>query len=107
MKSGRFYVYAVELDKPHLRRPSVYVGSSALPPEERLRHHKRGGPSTSRHVRRDGVRLLPEAYWRLNAQPLRSRDEARQAEQELRRRFEARGWRVFGACRRHGTECLI
>lgn len=95
----RFYIYVVAL-RPKRRSndgaaPEVYVGSSALTPEERFLKHKKS-PRSSRHVRRRGVRLLPRFYEHLN--PFTSRGQAKHAEQRLRRRLEARGYKVYGSC---------
>lgn len=103
-----FYVYAVELRPLPGRGPSVYVGSSALPPPKRLHHHTDPEAGrrmfSSRHVRRRGVRLLPHLYEGLNPYP--SRADAKRAEQELRTRLEKRGYVVYGSCR-PGPECAI
>lgn len=101
--ASRFYVYAIELDRPG--PPSVYVGSSALSPEERFDKHKAGGRATSRWVRRQGVRLRPDLYAHLN--PLRSREEAHEAELRLRASLERRGWRVFGSCHPRKNGCFF
>jgi hypothetical protein len=104
-----FYVYVVEL-RPRsysgkTTKPDVYVGSSALTPRERFHKHKTE-PKGSRHVRRRGTRLLPHLYEHLN--PMRSREEAKSAEQKLRKQLEARGHRVYGACSaREERECWL
>jgi hypothetical protein len=95
---GRYYVYVVELDdavgpRRHPGYPSIYVGQSAVPPEERLRQHKAGYRS-SRYVRKHGKHLRPRLYRRFN--PLATRDEAVAAEQELARRLRNRGYTVYG-----------
>ena len=103
----RFYVYVVELDKSAIRsgprRPSAYVGSSAWPPEERLRRHKLGMLGTSRHVRRNGVRLMPEFYRDLNARGLSTRESAKAAEQAAARRLLSKGYKVYGSCVSRGN----
>ena len=98
-----FYVYVVELDRPGT--PCVYVGSSALRPEQRFRRHKAGGMTTSRHVRRDGVRLRPDLYAHLN--PFDTREDARAAEQQLGSYLRARGFRVFGSCTPREDGCFF
>lgn len=98
-----FYVYVVELARPG--PPSVYVGSSALPPEERFRRHKLGGMPTSRYVRRYGVRLLPELTARLN--PFSTREEAHRAELALRGVLRRKGYRVFGSCTARKDGCFF
>ena len=89
-----FFVYVVEL-RSLSGSPEVYVGSSAIRPEERFRKHKteRFG---SKHVRRRGVRLLPRLYAHLN--PIASRKIAQKIEKQLRRDLEKRGYEVYGAC---------
>ena len=107
----RYFVYVIELRKPLLRRtrassrPSVYVGSSALPPAARFKHHKTGALGTSRHVRRHGVRLLPRFYESYN--PLRSRQEAQDAEKAIRAQLEAKGFRVYGSCHPRRNGCIL
>ena len=109
--STRYFVYVIELRKPLLRRtrassrPSVYVGSSALPPAARFKHHKTGALGTSRHVRRHGVRLLPRFYEKYN--PLRSRQEAQNAEKAIRSQLEAKGFRVYGSCHPRRNGCIL
>lgn len=73
--------------------PSVYVGQSVAPPEERLRQHKEGYRS-SRYVRKHGKHLRPGLYRRFN--PMATRDEAVAMEQELTRRLRNRGYTVYG-----------
>jgi hypothetical protein len=97
MKTQRYRVYVVELRPLREERwTSVYVGSSALPPAERFRHHMGVGDrrAASGIVRRRGVRLRPDLYGRLPAFP--SRAEARTAERALRDRLRRRGFRVYG-----------
>lgn len=97
----RFFVYVVELDKPW----KIYVGSSALPPNERFGRHKLGGLGTSRHVRRQGTRVRPDLYAHLN--PLPTRQSARAAEQRLRAQLSARGYQIIGgSCRPHDDGCF-
>lgn len=109
MTVERYYVYVVELRPRGTRRagarPDVYVGSSVLRPEARLRRHLAGGEESSRHVRRRGLRLRPDLYASRN--PLPSRDAARREEQRLRRDLERRGHRVYGACSPDETACAF
>ena len=109
MNETRYYVYVVELEKPLLRRsrPSVYVGSSALPPDVRFRRHKTGALGTSRHARRHGVRLLPQFYEVHNRRNLRTRREAQDAEKEIRSQLEAKGYRVYGSCHPRKNGCML
>lgn len=104
----RYYVYVVDLDKSAIRsgpkRPSAYVGSSAWPPEERFRRHKLGLLGTSRHVRRNGIRLLPEFYERINMPPITTREGAKRAEQAVARRLLSMGYKVYGSCVSRGND---
>lgn len=97
MRDGRtYYVYVIELRSKDRNRPEVYVGSSAFSPKRRFLKHLRE-PRGSRHVRSRGVRLLPSLYEEHN--PLSSRLEAKRTEQRIRRALEAKGYKVYGACR--------
>ena len=101
-----YYVYVIELEprRSGSRKPEVYVGSSALPPSVRFVKHSRS--RGSRHVRRHGVRLLPELYEGLN--PLSSRREAHRFEHLLRRRLEREGYIVYGSCfKAESEECRL
>jgi hypothetical protein len=94
----RYYVYVVELDdtvgpRRNPRYPSVYVGQSAVPPEERFRQHK-DGHRASRYVRKHGKYLRPGLYRHFN--PMATREEAVAMEQELARRLRNRGYTVYG-----------
>jgi hypothetical protein len=93
-----YYVYVIELDdavgkRVRADKPAVYVGQSAVPPEERFDQHRRGYRS-SRHVRRHGVRLRPRLYRNYN--PLPDRDTALATETRLAERLRKRGFTVFG-----------
>jgi predicted GIY-YIG superfamily endonuclease len=95
---ARYYVYVIELDdtvgpRRDPRHPSVYVGQSAVPPEQRFQQHKQGYRS-SRHVRKHGKRLRPRLYRHFN--PMATRDEAVAVERELARRLRNRGYTVYG-----------
>jgi len=87
-----YHVYAVEL----VEARTVYVGSSALPPAERMGSH-RDARSGSRHVRRKGRRLRPDLSRGYGPHPTRA--EARRAEERLARALERQGFQVYGACR--------
>ncbi len=97
----RYFVYVIELRPLPGEERAVYVGSSGLPPRERLHHHQDPGAgdrrATSRHVRRRGIRLRPDLA--AGVAPLRSRKEAKLAEQRLAARLERRGFVVYGSCR--------
>jgi hypothetical protein len=92
-------VYVIELDdaigaRADPQKPSVYVGQSVVPPEQRFRQHLDGHRS-SRYVRRFGLRLRPRLYRSHN--PLPTREAAERMEQELGRRLRKRGYTVYGA----------
>jgi hypothetical protein len=93
-----YYVYVIELRPlPGDPRLAVYVGSSALPPAERLRHHlgRTGDPrAASGIVRRRGVRLRPDLYEHLPV--FHQREDAKRAEVQLRQALGRRGYRVYG-----------
>jgi hypothetical protein len=98
----QYHVYVIELD-PAARRardcdgadpgPPVYVGQSALTPEERFDQH-RAGRRASRIVRAHGVRLRPDLSTGWG--PYGSRREAEAAEAELADHLRARGHCVRG-----------
>jgi hypothetical protein len=93
-----YYVYVIELDDavgPRIdpSKPAVYVGQSAIPPEERFRQHLDGYKS-SKHVRRYGRRLRPRLYRAQN--PLPNRTAALEKEKELALRLRKRGYTVYG-----------
>ena len=94
----RYFVYVIEL-APNGPTDDVYVGSSALWPQERFEKHLSGGlgrSRASRHVRRRGIALMPQLYEGLN--PFPSREAAERAERRLRGRLERQGYRVYGSC---------
>lgn len=95
---ARFFVYVVELVPRAGEGPSVYVGSTALEPETRWRHHLGQGAhrAGSRHVRRRGKRLRRDLMPRRSFQ---TRTDAQAAEQRVRTNLERRGYKVFGSCR--------
>lgn len=98
MGERSYYVYVIELDDeagPRIRpdRPVVYVGQSAVPPEQRFEQHLRGYRS-SRKVQRFGRRLRPRLYRAHN--PLPTREAAEAMERELARRLRNRGYVVHG-----------
>jgi hypothetical protein len=97
--SGReYYVYVIELDdgigpRTNPKYPSVYVGQSVVPPDERWAQHKTGYKA-SRHVKKHGRWLRRRLYEQLN--PLPNREAALAAEQQLARQLRERGHAVFG-----------
>lgn len=82
---------------PHYRRgilfgkPCVYVGQTALDPEERFRQHK-SGYKACRIAKRYGRRLMKKAYKRLN--PV-SASEAVEQERALALRLRRKGYAVW------------
>jgi hypothetical protein len=96
--SRRSYsVYVVELDeskhKAGVLEP-LYVGSTALTPEERLAKHL-SHERSSRHVRGHAVGLRPELYEQYN--PLPTRQEAEAKEAWLANELRALGHDVYSA----------
>lgn len=84
--------------KPEL--PVVYVGQSALPPEERWAQHLRGAPGKrgqrvhSRIAHRHGRELLPDLYEHLP--PCYTVEEAKKLEKRVAEDLRARGYAVEG-----------
>lgn len=82
---------------PHYRRrvlfgkPCVYVGQTALDPEERFRKHK-SGHKAARIVKKYGRYLMKKAYEHLNPVPA---SEAEEREEALARRLRGKGWAVW------------
>ena len=73
-------------------KPCVYVGSTALTPEERFRQHL-AGYKANRYARAYGVRLRPKLYrsW----QHYESRPEAERAEEQRALSLRKRGYAVW------------
>jgi hypothetical protein len=98
-------VYVVELDREVMRERRfvrenpgyvpgqlcLYVGSTGLPPEERLRNHLRGHRG-NRYVYRYGRRLRPEFT---SHYPPLTREEAELTERELALELRRRGYAVW------------
>jgi hypothetical protein len=76
----------------HDGKPCVYVGSTALTPEERFRQHL-AGHKANRYVRQYGVRLRPRLYqsW----QHYETRAEAERAEEQRALSLRKRGYAVW------------
>lgn len=92
-----YSVYVVELDESKRKAGALeplYVGSTALTPEERLAKHLNHERS-SRHVRGHAVGLRPELYERYN--PLPTRPEAEAKEAWLAEELRALGHDVYSA----------
>ena len=100
-----YSLYVIELESSAApdHRGYLYVGQTAIDPALRVEQHRtghwlRGKPAHSRTAHRLFVRRRPDM------EPTRvyfSREEGMRAESRLRRRLEARGYRVEG-----GTERL-
>jgi hypothetical protein len=91
-----YSVYVIELE-PHERDqglPAVYVGMTVRTPEERFQQHK-DGYKASRHVRRRGVRLLPELFPR-PAGGFELQSDAEAMESEWAETLRSRGYAVYG-----------
>lgn len=104
VRAPRFRVYVVELRGGRGARPDIYVGSTALSAEERVRHHleRAGDHRASAHVvRRRFARLRPDLARGLSG--FRHRDDAHRAELRLAQELKRRGYKVFGACTRGCT----
>ncbi len=96
-----YRVYVVELSpdaasrREHVEAPAgpVYVGQTAHPVAKRFAQHKAGGYLSAGVVRRYGVRPRPDLSE--HVAPLRSREEAEAAEQQLAEELERAGYAVF------------
>ena len=99
-----YYVYVVELAAVGRVRvmADLYVGSSALAPKERFGKHLDHTDTASRHVKARGVRLRPDLY--RDYPPFVTRAAAKRAEKKLADVLEARGHKVYGACRPSRTK---
>jgi len=101
-----YNVYVIELDPEvltcsrfcranpdrHEDKPCVYVGSTALSPEERFRQHL-SGVKSNRYAYSYGVALRPRLYRSL--QDYESRKLAEAAEARLAQRLRKRGYAVW------------
>ena len=98
LATGRkFSVYVVELDPCAAADPGigcVYVGETALPPQERWWRHKAGGRTASRVVTRFGRCLRPDLVEGVG--PFNSRAQAEVAEATLAAKLRHQGYVVFG-----------
>jgi predicted GIY-YIG superfamily endonuclease len=73
-------------------KPCVYVGQTALTPEERFEQHQAGYKCNSL-THRYGVRLRPKLV--VNRGPFETRAEALEAETALAGRLRMRGYAVW------------
>jgi len=95
--TARFSVYVVELEPEASANPGcgcVYVGETALTPEERWERHRAAGRTASKVVTRFGRRLRPDLT--AGVGPFTSRAEAEQAEAALAADLRRQGYEVFG-----------
>ena len=72
-------------------KPCVYVGQTALDPEERFRQHKRGYKAC-RIVKKYGRRLMKKKYQHLNPVPA---SVAVEREEALALRLQRKGYAVW------------
>lgn len=81
---------------PHYRRgggkPCVYVGQTALDPEERFRQHKDGYKAGRGIAKKYGMHLMKKKYEPLNPVPA---SEALEREKALARHLRRRGYAVW------------
>lgn len=105
-KEQTYRVYVIELKSdvmskakfaranPNRRedKPCVYVGSTALTPEERFQQHLEGRKAC-KYVTEFGVRLRPKLY--RNVGPFELREQAEAAEKHLAERLRKRGYGVW------------
>src|SRR5262245_11847778 len=90
-----YSVYVIELDDSKRRgtaRSALYVGQTALSPEQRLAQHENHVHS-SRHVRGHAVRLRPDLYAEYN--PLPTRGDAETKEAWLADKLSSEGYDVY------------
>jgi hypothetical protein len=78
------------------RLPCVYVGVTALTPEERYARHREGGLTSASIVRDHGVGLLKSLYRDANPLSATSEEEALTAEAALAEELRDRGYAVWG-----------
>ncbi|MGH2662797.1 MAG: hypothetical protein ACRDH8_08300 [Actinomycetota bacterium] len=78
------------------RFPLVYVGVTALTPEERYARHREGGMTSAPIVRDYGVGLLESLYRDRNPLPAKTEKEALEEEAALAEELRDRGYAVWG-----------
>jgi hypothetical protein len=78
------------------RLPCVYVGVTALTPEERYSRHREGGLTSAPIVRDYGIGLLESLYRDHNPLPATTEADALRAEAELAEELRDRGYAVWG-----------
>jgi hypothetical protein len=82
------------------RLPCVYVGVTALTPEERYARHRKGGITSASIVLDYGEGLLKSLYRHANPLRATSEEEALKAEAEFAEELRDRGYSVWGE---HGS----
>ena len=90
-------MYVVELDAAASNNQCaacVYVGETALSPQERWERHRQGGRTASRVVTRFGLRLRPDLAADIG--PFNCRTQAEEAEAALAAQLRRQGFVVFG-----------
>jgi hypothetical protein len=78
------------------RLPCVYVGVTALTPEERYARHREGGITSASIVRDHGVGLLKGLYRDRNPLRATSEEDALEAEAAFAEELRDRGYAVWG-----------
>jgi hypothetical protein len=78
------------------RLPCVYVGVTALTPEERYARHRDGGITSAAIVHDCGVGLLKSLYRDRNPLPAKSEEDALEAEADFAEELRERGYGVWG-----------
>ncbi|HEY3210017.1 MAG TPA: hypothetical protein VGL18_09545 [Actinomycetota bacterium] len=86
------------LARPRIDRrlPCVYVGVTALTPEERYARHREGGVTSASIVRDYGVGLLKSLYRDRNPLDATTEDDALEEEAEFAEELRDRGYAVWG-----------
>ena len=108
MQMPEYYVYVIELDNevltenkfyrdnPDYREgnPCYYVGQTGKTPEERYQEHMKGVRYRhNKYVYKYGIKLVPNLYREIN--PLKSREEAEEAEEKLAIDLKRQGHAVW------------
>ncbi len=97
-KGSRVYVVRLSDEigqRQYAKYPNVYVGRSARAPEDRFFQHKAGIKKGRGYVYRYGEWLMFRLF--RNLPTFYSEEDVLEAEREMGRRLEARGYTVWGA----------
>jgi hypothetical protein len=78
------------------RLPCIYVGVTALTPEERYARHREGSLSSASIVRDFGAGLLKSLYRDRNPLPATREEDALEAERAFAEELRERGYAVWG-----------